>query len=541
VPASLIRDRELSGVWAKSHLAAYRRNDYWFRYEARVGEMKSGTARNTYATTAHLHARRQTLKHPIVWSLVLSAGLHAAMFAGADRLHPSDPIPVALATDLRAIITIESRAMGNQITQASSVPHSTSLEPALSAMQPHHTRLRQVVNSHTQKTLAMKQGNRLQAQQIQSLQPEKTTVTSENSRLSVKITRLTSSHKTLQVQYNGLARAHQTTLAENEQLNQASDHLQQVHKAQVEKNRQLRRRALTQTDQITAAKERETLIEMDKARLTASVSALSASHDSVLNATRESELHVQTLEKRATKSSERSQALRNELAATSAATRRDNARRDNKLERMTREVDTLTKPHPTATQLSDTLRAEIKKNRSTPTMEQHSARVKPALAHAENGRLQVHQQQTTDQLHHASITETTLRSAIDRPDKRLTANADNRPIAKKRTTTAVTASPTSGNASSNQQPRPAAGNPKPVYPRLAIKRRLQGDVILTVNIQPTGTISTVTLKRSSGFKLLDSAAINAVRHWRYEPLPETAIPESRSDDIPINFRLKSKT
>ena len=154
MPASLIRDREMSRVWANTHLAAYRRNDHWFRYEARVGGMKSDTARNTHSAIAHLHARWRTLKHPIVWSLVLSAGLHAAMFAGADRLHLSDPIPVALATDLRAIITIESRAMGNQITQASSVPHSNSLEPTLSAMQSHHTRLRQAVNSHTQKTLA---------------------------------------------------------------------------------------------------------------------------------------------------------------------------------------------------------------------------------------------------------------------------------------------------------------------------------------------------------------------------------------------------
>ncbi|HIG13417.1 MAG TPA: energy transducer TonB, partial [Gammaproteobacteria bacterium] len=70
---------------------------------------------------------------------------------------------------------------------------------------------------------------------------------------------------------------------------------------------------------------------------------------------------------------------------------------------------------------------------------------------------------------------------------------------------------------------------------------LPGHVILTVSIQPTGAVSTVTLKRSSGFKLLDSAAMDAVRHWRYEPLPEAALPESRSDDIPIDFRLKSKT
>ncbi|HAN60856.1 MAG TPA: hypothetical protein DCQ11_08345 [Gammaproteobacteria bacterium] len=204
-------------------------------------------------------------------------------------------------------------------------------------------------------------------------------------------------------------------------------------------------------------------------------------------------------------------------------------------------VDVLTKHHTAATQLADTLRAELKRDQSNRTEERHATRAQLTLAHTENKQLRAHQQQTTVRVRRAGITEKKLRTEIERLEKILPANANRRPAPTTRATTTVTASTPLGNASSNRQPRPVAGNPKPVYPPFARKKGLQGDVILTVSIQPTGAVSTVTLKRSSGFKLLDSAAMDAVRHWRYAPLPETAMPESRTDDIPINFRLKSKT
>ncbi len=537
MPASLIRDREMSRVWANTHLAAYRRNDHWFRYEARVGGMKSDTAKKPHSAIAHLHARWRTLKHPIVWSLVLSAGLHAAMFAGADRLHPPDPIPVALATDLRAIITIESRAMGNQITQASSVPHSNSLEPTLSALQSQYKGLRQAVDSQTQKIVVMKQHNRLQAQRIESLQREKATMTRDNSRLRLEITRQTRSQETLQAQHEELTLSHQSTLTQNAQLHQTSNHQKQTHRAQVEEHQKLK----SQADQIAAAKERETLIKLDHTRLTKSVATLEASNHSLHNATRKLESSKQLLEDAAAESTRQNNVLRAQLAAISTTSRQEEARHKNELERIMQDVNILTKHHTTATQLADKLSAELKRDQSNRTEERHATRAQLALAHTENKQLWAHQQQTTVRVRRAGITEKKLRTEIERLEKILPANANRRPAPTTRATTTVTASTPLGNASSNQQPRPAAGNPKPVYPRLAIKRRLQGHVILTVSIQPTGAVSKVTLKRGSGFKLLDNAAMDAVRHWRYEPLPEAALPESRSDDIPIDFRLKSKT
>ena len=541
MPASLIRDREMSRVWANTHLAAYRRNDHWFRYEARVGGMKSDTARNTHSATAHLHARWRTLKHPIAWSLVFSAGLHAALLSSADRLHPSDPMPLALATDVQAVITIESQVLGSAITRVSAASHSKSLEPTLSAMQSQYKRLRQAVDSQTQNIVFMKQRNRLQASKIEKLQRKEATTTRDNSRLRHEITRHTRSQKTLQTQHKELTLSHQRTLAQNAALHQTSSRQEQAHRAQVEEHQQLKSQALSQTEQIAAARERETLIRLDHTRLTESVATLETSNHSLRNATWELESNKQLLEDAATENTRQNNVLRAQLAAISTTSRREEARHKNELEQVMRKLNALTKHHTAALRLADALRAELKTDQSNRTGARDATRAQLALAHTENKQLRAHQQQTTDQVRRAGITENKLKAEIERLEKMLPATATRRPTPTTRTPTTVTASPPLGNALSNHQPRPVAGNPKPVYPRLAIKQRLQGDVILTVSIQPTGAVSKVTLKRGSGSKLLDNAAMDAVRHWRYEPLPETALPESRSDDIPINFRLNSKT
>ena len=233
--------------------------------------------------------------------------------------------------------------------------------------------------------------------------------------------------------------------------------------------------------------------------------------------------------------------LREQVAAISAASKQEQVRHKNELEQTIRKADLLRERHTTATQLTDRLRAEMKRDQLNRTAERDAARMQLKLAHTENKQLRDHKQQTTAQLHRAGIIEKNLRTEIKRLEKQLSVTTNDRRTSTTQATMTVTTSAPLGDASSNHQPKPIAGNPKPVYPRLAIKQRLQGDVILTVSIQPTGAVNRITLKRSSGFKLLDSAAMDAVRHWRYEPLPKDALPVTRSDQIPINFRLKSKT
>jgi TonB family protein len=64
----------------------------------------------------------------------------------------------------------------------------------------------------------------------------------------------------------------------------------------------------------------------------------------------------------------------------------------------------------------------------------------------------------------------------------------------------------------------------PEYPRLAALARIQGKVILEIRIAEDG--SATLLRVLSGHPLLVQSAMDAVKHWRYEPflLNGTAVP-----------------
>lgn len=67
----------------------------------------------------------------------------------------------------------------------------------------------------------------------------------------------------------------------------------------------------------------------------------------------------------------------------------------------------------------------------------------------------------------------------------------------------------------------------PVYPVLAQAAQLEGIVILEATVGETGRVESVKVLRSVG--LLDAAAVEAVKQWRYSPL--------RLNDRPTSFVL----
>lgn len=83
---------------------------------------------------------------------------------------------------------------------------------------------------------------------------------------------------------------------------------------------------------------------------------------------------------------------------------------------------------------------------------------------------------------------------------------------------------------------PNAGDrstPQPDYPRLALQRGYQGTVIVNFTVQPSGEISSVEVAQSSGFTILDDAAVNTIRkYWRFAP------GALRYHFVPIVFQLK---
>ena len=81
-------------------------------------------------------------------------------------------------------------------------------------------------------------------------------------------------------------------------------------------------------------------------------------------------------------------------------------------------------------------------------------------------------------------------------------------------------------------------NPPPYYPRSARRLGLEGQVMLKVLINVGGQVDDLTVVASSGHKILDRAALSAVRKWRFEPGTEDGEKKAMWVKIPINFDLK---
>jgi protein TonB len=99
--------------------------------------------------------------------------------------------------------------------------------------------------------------------------------------------------------------------------------------------------------------------------------------------------------------------------------------------------------------------------------------------------------------------------------------------------TAVASGPTGDVA----RPVAAAGNPVPAYPRQARLKGWEGTVVLAVTVGPDGRCRSLAVASSSGFAVLDRAALAAVRHWRFEPARRNGLAVEAVAEVPVTFRL----
>lgn len=83
----------------------------------------------------------------------------------------------------------------------------------------------------------------------------------------------------------------------------------------------------------------------------------------------------------------------------------------------------------------------------------------------------------------------------------------------------------------------ASGNAPPVYPLAARRQGIEGRVILDVAVDAEGRAIEVTVATSSGSRLLDEAALKAVRNWRFTPASLGGTPIAARVQVPITFRL----
>lgn len=77
----------------------------------------------------------------------------------------------------------------------------------------------------------------------------------------------------------------------------------------------------------------------------------------------------------------------------------------------------------------------------------------------------------------------------------------------------------------------------PAYPPIAKTAKIQGIVILEVIIDTDGTVKDASVLRS--VQLLDQAALDAVRQWKFTPTLLNGVPVSVAMTVTMNFSLPS--
>ena len=95
-----------------------------------------------------------------------------------------------------------------------------------------------------------------------------------------------------------------------------------------------------------------------------------------------------------------------------------------------------------------------------------------------------------------------------------------------------------GSERENADASPIAGNPKPLYPVRAVRKGLQGRVVLNVEVLPSGDAGILKTAISSGHWVLDQAAIKAVRQWQFTPAKLAGISVLSYVQVPIQFKLR---
>lgn len=78
----------------------------------------------------------------------------------------------------------------------------------------------------------------------------------------------------------------------------------------------------------------------------------------------------------------------------------------------------------------------------------------------------------------------------------------------------------------------------PAYPRQAREKGWEGVVLLHLNISAQGNVVEATVEESSGHAMLDTQALQAIQHWKFQPAKNGNFPVSSVVNLPIKFDLR---
>jgi TonB family protein len=81
-------------------------------------------------------------------------------------------------------------------------------------------------------------------------------------------------------------------------------------------------------------------------------------------------------------------------------------------------------------------------------------------------------------------------------------------------------------------------NQRPYYPAMARERGWQGTTRLKVMVLKNGSVGSLQVQHSSGFSILDQAALKGVKEWKFYPGQKDGQPTEMWVQVPVTFRLE---
>lgn len=79
--------------------------------------------------------------------------------------------------------------------------------------------------------------------------------------------------------------------------------------------------------------------------------------------------------------------------------------------------------------------------------------------------------------------------------------------------------------------------PQPTYPLQALRAGEEGTVLVLAQVDVDGKVTDARVVHHSGSSILDRAAPNEVRRWKFEPALHDGRPVIASVEVPVNYRL----
>lgn len=90
-------------------------------------------------------------------------------------------------------------------------------------------------------------------------------------------------------------------------------------------------------------------------------------------------------------------------------------------------------------------------------------------------------------------------------------------------------------------PAPCSGNPRPAYPPRARESGVAGTVLVRLAVDAHGEVAGAEVAESSGSEMLDVAALEALRHWRFTPAKHGELAVASTVLVPVRFTLQDST